>query len=123
MLPTVPTPLDELRGMLARLSKLPLDELVDKLSGSMAAVQKTMDVTNSLLRRVESETTTELNATLAQTRDTMVSLERVLKPNSPLQTEAQRALREFGSAARSLRIMADYLERHPEALLRGKEVE
>jgi paraquat-inducible protein B len=29
-------------------------------------------------------------------------------------------LKELGSAARSLRIMADYLERHPEALIRGK---
>jgi hypothetical protein len=25
------------------------------------------------------------------------------------------------SAARSLRVLADYLERHPEALLRGKQ--
>jgi paraquat-inducible protein B len=29
-------------------------------------------------------------------------------------------LRELSDAARSLRVLADYLERHPEALLRGK---
>ena len=29
-------------------------------------------------------------------------------------------LREFARAARSLRVLSDYLEQHPEALLRGK---
>jgi paraquat-inducible protein B len=30
-------------------------------------------------------------------------------------------LREVSRAARSLRVLADYLERHPEALVRGKK--
>jgi paraquat-inducible protein B len=30
------------------------------------------------------------------------------------------ALTELAGAARSIRVFADYLERHPEALLRGK---
>ena len=29
-------------------------------------------------------------------------------------------LKELSAAARSIRVWADYLERHPEALLRGK---
>jgi paraquat-inducible protein B len=29
-------------------------------------------------------------------------------------------MQELGRAARSLRVLADYLERHPEALIRGK---
>ena len=53
-------------------------------------------------------------------RATLASLDRLLKPNSPLQTDASRAFQELAAAARSLRIMADYLERHPEALIRGK---
>jgi len=44
----------------------------------------------------------------------------MLRPDSPLQTELLRTLRDAADAARSLRNMADYLERHPEALLRGK---
>jgi paraquat-inducible protein B len=79
-----------------------------------------MNATNTLLMRLDRETATELDRTLTQTRSTLVTLERFLKPNSPLQIEAQKAMQEFGSAARSLRIMADYLERHPEALIRGK---
>jgi len=119
-LPTVPTPLDELRTLLARLGKLPLDDMASDLGASLAALRDTMNATNTLLKRLDRETATELDKTLAQTRSTLVTLERFLKPNSPLQVDAQKALQEFGSAARSLRIMADYLERHPEALIRGK---
>ena len=37
--------------------------------------------------------------------------------------ELQNSMRELAETARSLRILADYLERHPEALLRGKEIQ
>lgn len=121
-LPTVPTPLDTLRTMLAHLGKLPLDEIVADLGASLAALRETLKSTNDLLERIDRETASELTKTLQQTRETLVGLERFLKPGAPLQAEARRALQEFGAAARSLRIMADYLERHPEALLRGKEV-
>lgn len=119
-LPTIPAALDELRALLARLARLPLEQMGENLDGSLAALRDTMGATNALLRRLDRETTTELSQTLQQTRDTLASLDRLLKPNSPLQSEAHRALGELAAAARSLRIMADYLERHPEALIRGK---
>jgi paraquat-inducible protein B len=34
-----------------------------------------------------------------------------------------RTLTELKDAARSIRVLADYLERHPESLLRGKPQE
>lgn len=119
-LPTVPTPFDELRGLVTRLARLPLDRMGEDLSQSLASLRGTMDATNALLGRIDRETATELTRTLAQTRSTLAAVDKVLAPNSPLQAEAYRVLQELGSAARSLRIMADYLERHPEALIRGK---
>ncbi len=44
----------------------------------------------------------------------------VLGEDTPVHAELLEALRSVSAAARSLRIMADYLERHPEALFRGK---
>jgi paraquat-inducible protein B len=35
-------------------------------------------------------------------------------------TELRKTLKELSSASRSIRNWADYLERHPEALIRGK---
>ena len=42
--------------------------------------------------------------------------------DSPLVTELNKTLRELGATSRSLRQLSDYLERHPESLLRGKAV-
>ena len=47
----------------------------------------------------------------------------VLDKNAPVQQELRDALQEVGRAARSLRVLTDYLERHPEALIRGKTEE
>ncbi len=49
------------------------------------------------------------------------SANEFLRNDSPLQTELVKALRELSASARSIRIMSEYLERHPEALLRGKQ--
>lgn len=122
-LPTVPTALDELRGLVSRLARLPLDQIGQDLSASLAALRTTTESTNDLLQRLDRETATELNRTLGQTRETLAGIEKLLVPSSPLQAEAYRALREFSAAARSFRLMADYLERHPEALIRGKRGE
>jgi paraquat-inducible protein B len=119
-LPTVPTPLDELRTLLTRLSRLPLDRMGEDLSSSVSALRDTLEQTRAVLQRLDGETAPELTRTLVQTRKTLESAEQVLTPGSPLQSQAQRVLHELGAAARSLRIMADYLERHPEALIRGK---
>ncbi|MDD5042931.1 MAG: hypothetical protein PHV40_04630, partial [Candidatus Omnitrophica bacterium] len=42
--------------------------------------------------------------------------------NSDGVIEMERALREVSQAARSVRLLTEYLEQHPEALLRGKIV-
>lgn len=119
-LPSMPTPFDELTELAGKLARMPLERMSSDLADSLRALRDTTRATNNLLARLDRETATELNATLAQTRTTLAAMEKTLAPNSPLQSEAHRVLRELGNAARSLRIMSDYLERHPEALLRGK---
>ena len=44
-------------------------------------------------------------------------------PSAPGQLELRNAMSELARAARSLRVLADYLERHPDALIRGKTAE
>jgi paraquat-inducible protein B len=38
-----------------------------------------------------------------------------------VQQEFREALQEVISAVRAIRVLADYLDRHPESLLRGKQ--
>jgi len=51
---------------------------------------------------------------------TLRTVDKAVDGDSRMGYEAVRALRDVGDAARSLKGLADYLERHPEALLRGK---
>lgn len=68
-----------------------------------------------------------LDQTLAGVRGTLTNADQVLgnagtfiAPDSMFNAELNNMLQQGGGAARSLRVLADYLERHPEALIRGK---
>ena len=61
-----------------------------------------------------------ITAAAKQADKTLVEIEGLVREDSPTSTELTKTLRELSAAARSIRIWADYLERHPEALIRGK---
>jgi len=43
-------------------------------------------------------------------------------PRGEIGNQLQDTLREITAAARSIRVMTEYLERHPDALLKGKGI-
>jgi paraquat-inducible protein B len=57
---------------------------------------------------------------MEQARKTLEILQSRLGKDSPLLNQLENTLREFTEMARSIRSLASYLSRHPEALLRGK---
>jgi paraquat-inducible protein B len=59
-------------------------------------------------------------ATLRQAETTLASVQRTIGSGSILANDAEGLMQELTRAARSMRVFADYLDRHPEALLRGK---
>jgi paraquat-inducible protein B len=74
-----------------------------------------------LLGVCENRTTLRsAEATLRTAEQTLRTAEKPFSSSSPLQQEVRTLLKELGAAARSIRVMADYLERHPEALVQGK---
>jgi paraquat-inducible protein B len=50
----------------------------------------------------------------------LTSARKMTDEKSPLVTRVNVTLEELAGAARSIRMLADYLERHPEALIQGK---
>ena len=103
-------------SLAAKLDRFPLEEL----GGDM---RQTLQRAAALLDRVDSGIVPEIAPTLAQLRKTLASADRVLSSDSPLQTDTRQAMREVGRAAQEFRVLADYLERHPEALVLGKKEE
>ena len=68
----------------------------------------------------------------AELKYSLISLRAELDPaqarilvasDAPLQQDLRASLQELGRAAQALRHLADTLDRHPEALLRGKPEE
>ena len=57
---------------------------------------------------------------VAQANAFLTSVNQGYGQDSDFQRSSKRVLDEANEAARSIRLLADYLERHPEALLQGK---
>lgn len=88
--------------------------LADALQGTMS---DTRVVTQQLGERLPGMLQ-HLEQTLLSAQHTMEALEHLSGRNAPL----ENSLAELSAAARSLRGLAEYLERNPNALLYGKEI-
>jgi paraquat-inducible protein B len=60
-------------------------------------------------------------AAVDQARTTLQSLQTVIEPDSPMVMQLTATLDELSRTARSMRLLADYLERNPSAVVRGRE--
>jgi paraquat-inducible protein B len=77
--------------------------------------------TSPLFLRVQKATEAARNA-LEQADTTLKSIEGLIQEGTQLRYEVTAALREVGAASRSVRVLADFIEQHPDALLRGRAV-
>lgn len=108
-------------GSLAdKLDQIPYAELSRELKRSLEDFRATLAQTKKLLAGVDSELLPGASATLQQAQQTLAQLQQTLDSDAPLSRETTEAMRELARAARSLRLLSDYLEQHPDALLRGR---
>ncbi|MFW6326100.1 MAG: MlaD family protein [Desulfovermiculus sp.] len=96
---------------------LTLDQTADQAS---AVLSNTDQRLGPMLSALE-QTFTAAGSTLEQTRTSLAQLSGILNKDSGLNQELERTLREIQGTARSIQTLSDYLERHPESLLRGKK--
>ena len=52
---------------------------------------------------------------------TLTAARGVISPDSPLVVELEDTLKKISAMSQSIRELADYLEQHPESLIRGKK--
>ena len=123
-MPTVANSLDEIQaqvGDIARkLNKVPFEEIGRDLRKTLATLDKTLVGAEQLTSSLKNDVSPEMAAAMKDVRKTLNSAEKTLADDSPLQQDMRQTLQEVTRAAGSLRVLTDYLERHPESLLRGK---
>jgi len=124
-LPTLPTPMEEITRSITqivdKLDKLPLEQIGNDLRDTMAHLNKSTEQLKDLMQNLDEHLAPAVTATLEQTETTLIKLERLLNAESPTGHELKRALGELADAARNISVLADYLGRHPDSLVFGKE--
>jgi paraquat-inducible protein B len=134
-LPVVPSTIQDIEGKLTnivtKLEKLPLDAIGEDLRKVLVSLDQTLKDAGKAVNRIDTDVTPGLKTTLDDLRGTIGVVDRVLQntdatlvgKNAPAQQDLRDALQEITRAARALRILADYLEQHPDSLIRGKTEE
>ena len=131
-LPTTPGSLGELQVNLAsianKINKIPFEAIGNDL-------HTTLNNANSLITQLDQKVVPDARKTLADLRSTLAeaksaittaqgslkAIEDSVSTDGQLQQDAHETLLEVKRAAQSTRALTDYLERHPEALIKGKK--
>jgi paraquat-inducible protein B len=147
VLPTIPNTVEEItataKGILDRLDQLPLEETLDDIrqaaqkmttvigSTALESAIDNIDQSFAEFKKVTSDfndgTIPRLNEMLEQIKGAVAIGEQalnrantVLGEGAPVVNNLNRLLLELQDAARSVEALADYLERHPDAIVFGK---
>ena len=140
ILPTIPETLQaitaRINSLLDKFDHLPLDDIAKQLKGTLAGVNslvnspdlkqaveylnRSMAELQKLGEQLNQRVVPSATGTLKQASSSLKTAQSVIGPDSPLHHELLKALKDLSAAARSIRTMAEYLERHPDSLLRGK---
>jgi paraquat-inducible protein B len=116
-LPTVNGTFQELEASVGQLVKkvnnLPLEKIAADLHTDLTDLHETLSEIHSRMLPSAEDTLSALHSTLD-------SADRSLDVASPLQRGVTETLSETRSTLQAVRELADYLDRHPDALLRGR---
>jgi len=63
----------------------------------------------------------EVRTTMSGAKKLLDNANKIIEPNSVVNSELNRLLLQSNNAARAIWLLADYLERHPESIILGKE--
>jgi paraquat-inducible protein B len=116
-LPTVNGTFQELEASVGRLVKkvndLPLEQIAADLHTDLTDLHETLSELHAQVLPSAVDTLSALHSTLD-------SADRTLDVESPLQRSLMETLSESRSTLQAVRELADYVDRHPDALLRGR---
>jgi paraquat-inducible protein B len=122
--PTAAGALDEIQdsvGSIAKkLDKVPFDQITSRLMATLANLDATLKSTDRMVRQIDGTLAPQISATLKEAEGAMKNAKEVLGQDAPLQSDLSATLLQLSRAAKSVSALVDYLERHPESLLRGK---
>jgi paraquat-inducible protein B len=116
-IPTVPNNLDQMQNLLLsianKLDKIPFDKIGSDLRTTLSSASR-------LMTRLDKQVAPDAQAALQEAAKSLAAINNILSSDTGLASNADRAVQELNRTARSLRALSDYLQAHPEALIRGR---
>jgi paraquat-inducible protein B len=132
--PTVPSSLRNLASDVGRIvdkiEDIPFDRIGENLSETLASINRIVsdpELANAIasLRRMADQLSNDvapaLDSVLNKAEETLDATRKQIDADSVTAHELRRLLMELGDTAQSIRTIVEYLERHPESLIKGKE--
>jgi len=127
-LPVVPSGMADLQikinAVLTKLEKMPVDDVSKELRELILKIDK-------LTAGINEEVMPEFKKTMLELKKAVLTAQRLMENtdaslmgrDAPAQQELRQALQEIARAARAISMLTEYLERNPNALIRGKSQE
>ncbi|OYY75383.1 MAG: mammalian cell entry protein [Gammaproteobacteria bacterium 28-57-27] len=134
-IPSIPSPLPNLEAklgsILTKLDSVQYEAIGADLRKLLNSSDQVMQDIDQALIHFDKSITPEMKIAIEAFRKATLSANKMmqstdaalLSPDAPVQQELRDAMQEITRTARALRVLTDYLERHPESLLRGKPEE
>ena len=116
-LPQLVSDLDRTAQGFGRFARNDLPRTTTQMQSFLAASENSVE---QLSDRINDESLANLDNTLGEIDKTLVLLRDRLGPNDPLTLELTNAMRDISDTAVSVRRLTEFLETHPEALIRGR---
>jgi len=124
--PTTPNAMNQIinsaQAVMDKISKLPLETMTAEINKTLESLQGTTKAATKTLVTATG-TLSSADKTIQSADKTMSSAQHVLstlEPGSTTQYELNQLLQELTQTATSVRELTDYLDQHPESLIRGK---
>jgi len=96
-----------------------------QLDRALAGAQQTLNTMNRQVPPLSNslqKTSVSADAAAKQARLTLGTLQTTIEPNSPVNYQVLQTLQDVSAAAHSIKELADYLQRNPSAIIRGRDI-
>jgi paraquat-inducible protein B len=123
--PALKSALQDLAQTMPKVDKAitSIAKLADTVDGKVNGLSDDLQQTSTAARQTMQQaevTIKQTDATLREVEAAMANMKDVIDPESPTFYDLRKSLREVSAAARSLRLLGNYIERNPRALVFGK---
>ena len=111
---------DRVSRIVEKIDRVPIEEIGSNLEEALAAFSDALEEVKSLAGVANEDLVPSFISSLAQLEETLSTADAIIAPESAVVQDLERLVADLAQAARSIRLLAERLEEHPEELLRGK---